>query len=341
MKGFLQQHISYILFYISSITLIIIITVLDLSTKGAHLAAGSIGYMALLSLCLLIGFLGLRYLKEKQNYKTLQNPETEMDSAYFSFAGTSYLFNRFNYIVKQIYIRMNNRLNEKQAEKDHYYTFINQWVHQMKTPLSVISLLLQKTKKDQMPTALLISQLEEESEKLQSGLETVLHSSRLDLFQEDFKVERLSLNDLVRGCISNHKTAFIRNKVFPAMNFPAEYMVESDKKWLALSINQLITNSIKYSAGKGQHVYFYISKEGESLTFSIKDEGIGIPSQDIKRVCQPFFTGQNGRKYAESTGMGLYLASRTLKEIGHTFTIASTEGEGTTASITFTNVTVL
>lgn len=67
----------------------------------------------------------------------------------------------------------------------------------------------------------------------------------------------------------------------------------------------------------------------------MRDEGIGIPASDIKRVTKAFFTGENGRKSGESTGMGLYLAQEICNRLGHKMSIKSILGEGTTISILF------
>ncbi|MEH6941881.1 sensor histidine kinase [Bacillus sp. JJ722] len=341
MRGFLKQYRSFIFFYIFSIALIIGIIMLDLFNQNSYVTNGSILYIIILSFILFLLFLCFTYFKERQNYKALHEPVNDINQPIHLFQNSSYHFEEFNRILNVQYGYYIEDISKTKEEKQRYYTFINQWVHQMKTPLSVISLLLQNAKQSNVQSPTLIQNIEEETEKLTKGLELVLHSSRLDLFHEDFKVERLSLSDIVRDCIKEHKSAFIRNQVYPAMDMNDEYFVESDRKWLAFIINQIIANAIKYTAGIGKQIKFYTMKQADEVTLYIHDDGIGIPSQDIKRVFQPFFTGQNGRKYAESTGMGLYLAKRTCDEIGHTISIESEETKGTTIKITFYNVTSL
>jgi len=67
----------------------------------------------------------------------------------------------------------------------------------------------------------------------------------------------------------------------------------------------------------------------------VKDFGIGIPDFDQKRIFQPFFTGENGRKYRESTGMGLYLVKEVVNYLGHDIEVDSKVGEGTTFKLIF------
>lgn len=341
MLGFLKQYRSFILFHLFSIGLILVIVTLDLLNHDLSISSGSLAYIILLSLILLMVFLTFSYIRERQNYQAMKETVTHISQPINSLQDTSFLFEQFNRIIKKQYTYYIKEITQVNDEKHRYYTFINQWVHQMKTPLSVISLLLQNENQKQSSHEPFIHSIEEETEKLQKGLELVLHSSRLDLFQEDFKVERMSLIEVVRACIQEHKSSFIRHKVFPSMKMNNDYTVESDRKWLAFIINQLISNSIKYTSGFGKQVVFTVEGKGTSVTLRIQDDGIGIPRQDLNRVFQPFFTGQNGRKHPESTGMGLYLAQRTCEEIGHTITIDSTENQGTTIEINFFNVTTL
>ncbi|TXW92660.1 ATP-binding protein, partial [Klebsiella pneumoniae] len=64
--------------------------------------------------------------------------------------------------------------------------------------------------------------------------------------------------------------------------------------------------------------------------------GIGIPAEDLRRVFDKGFTGENGRKTdMHSTGLGLYLAKNLAKELGIELTISSVVGEGTTVTLYF------
>lgn len=341
MKGFLKQYRRFIIFYPIMILLIIGIVMLDLWNQNASVSYGSILYILILSFVLFAIFLGFAYLSERKNYKALQEHVKDLHQPIHFFENSSYQFEEYNRILNEQYGLYIEDISKANEEKQRYSTFINQWVHQMKTPLSVISLLLQNAKQQPEHDTKLVRNIEEETDKLTKGLELVLHSSRLDLFHEDFKVERVSLTEIVREAIQEHKSAFIRSKVFPVMKIEQDYFVESDRKWLTFIINQIIVNAIKYTKNIGKQIQFYTKHEKNTLILCIQDDGIGIPSQDIRRVFQPFFTGQNGRKYAESTGMGLYLAKRTCDEIGHTIAIQSEEGKGTTIFITFYNMTSL
>src|SRR5699024_10210356 len=127
--------------------------------------------------------------------------------------------------------------------------FINQWVHQMKTPLSVMSLLLQEE------GAVDRTSVQEELDKMQRGLEAVLVNARLETFEEDMRIERLHLKTFVQSIVTEHKRLFITNRVFPTIDIADDLYVSTDRKWMKIVIAQFITNAVKYTFEEGKKVH--------------------------------------------------------------------------------------
>ncbi|MDU7252757.1 MAG: ATP-binding protein, partial [Clostridium sp.] len=111
--------------------------------------------------------------------------------------------------------------------------------------------------------------------------------------------------------------------------------VYSDVKWMKFVLEQLIVNGVKYSKDKGEELIIRAYDDENVVKLSIIDKGVGIPKKDIKRVFDPFFTGENGRNFGESTGMGLHISKRICDNLGHNIFIDSKISEGTTVSIVF------
>jgi signal transduction histidine kinase len=200
----------------------------------------------------------------------------------------------------------------------------------MKTPLSVIQLTVQDEDDPRLVS------IHEETERLERGLEMVLHAARLESFEQDFAVERVSLRRAVERVVRENKRSFIRNAVYPEVCIDESLAVETDAKWLHFMLNQLLSNAIKYAAGSHTKIRFEAQElKPGTVRLSICDRGIGIPEADLKRVFRPFYTGENGRKYRESTGMGLYLVQEICKRLGHRVEIASQVGAGTTVTLVF------
>ncbi|HDX9541821.1 TPA: sensor histidine kinase, partial [Bacillus thuringiensis] len=230
------------------------------------------------------------------------------------------------------YRHYQNQLHIQERKNNDHLTFMNQWIHQMKTPLSVIELITQ----DEVDPR--FESINEETDRLKKGLEMALYVARLEAFTQDFYVERVQLHKIVNDSVHEHKRFFIRNFVYPELKVEKDITVESDAKWLQFLIGQILSNAIKYSSGSREKIKVKACKEGNTVILEIADNGVGIPKQDLPRVFKPFFTGENGRDFKESTGMGLYLVYEITKQLGHSVEIHSEVGKGTVVRIKFFNV---
>jgi len=94
---------------------------------------------------------------------------------------------------------------------------------------------------------------------------------------------------------------------------------------------------VKYTFEANKKIVISAIEKDDYVQLAICDEGIGIPASDLSRVTKAFFTGENGRKTGESTGMGLYLAKEICEKLGHELVITSEVGKGTIVTVTFTN----
>ena len=109
---------------------------------------------------------------------------------------------------------------------------------------------------------------------------------------------------------------------FPKLHVDENLIVYSDYKWSSFVIYQLLTNAIKYS-DNGKSVFIKAYNEDKKIILSIEDEGCGITKEDIPRIFELFFTGENGRLYGESSGLGLYMVKQILDYLGHSIKIES------------------
>jgi len=196
---------------------------------------------------------------------------------------------------------------------------------------TVIHLILQENEGEPY-----VENIRQELERISRGLNMALNMARLTNFEHDFTVETVLLHSIAIEVVNEQKRYFIRKKVYPEVRIDSNMTVKSDKKWLKFIVEQLLVNAIKYTEGENKKVIVsaYDSEKGKVL--EVKDRGVGIPKQDIRRVFEPFYTGENGRKFGESTGMGLYLVSEVCKKLGHQIEIESKPGEGTSVRIIFT-----
>lgn len=323
LKLFIKEHISFVIFEV-----IIVLFIMSLYWLDGFRNMSTAIYTMIISIILIISFLGLRYFR-RQSYlnKISQLPQT-MEDALQKNAKASEHIQTESYL-HELYRVYQHEVQVLYASQNRQEKFLNQWIHQMKTPVSVLELLLQEEE------LLDKKSVQEEVDRIRKGLEMVLMNARLEKFEDDMQIERVYLKQIVNATINENKRLFITNRVFPETQIGDDLIVASDSKWLKFILGQFITNAVKYTFEHNKRIIVSATKKDSEVKLTIRDEGIGIPKSDLTRVTKAFFTGENGRKTGESTGMGLYLASEICEKLGHKFEIESEVGVGTTITLTF------
>ena len=207
-----------------------------------------------------------------------------------------------------------------------YYTL---WVHQIKTPIAASKLLVSEVADRQLK-----QQLEQEIFKIDSYTNLVLQYLRLESFHDDLVLKKENIEDLVKEVIRKYAIFFIQKGLSINLH-DLDRRIVTDKKWLLVVIEQILSNSLKYTNEGGVEIYM----EGSDLC--IKDTGIGIKNSDRLRVFERGFSGYNGRMTQQSSGLGLYLTQKISQELGHQIRIESELGQGTTVRIKFSEVNLL
>ena len=207
-----------------------------------------------------------------------------------------------------------------------YYTL---WVHQIKTPIAASQLLVAEVADRRLK-----QQLEQEIFKIDSYTNLVLQYLRLESFHDDLVLKQVQIEDLVKETLRKYALFFIQKGLNVNLH-DLDKEVVTDKKWLLVVIEQIISNSLKYTKEGGLEIYM----DGQELC--IKDTGIGIKNSDVLRVFERGFSGYNGRLTQQSSGLGLYLSKKISEELGHQIRIESEVGKGTIVRIRFAQVNLV
>lgn len=146
-------------------------------------------------------------------------------------------------------------------------------------------------------------------DRVNAYVEQVLYYVRSTSVEKDFFVKRVSLQELVEDTLKNCAREMICGKATVNLAH-LEPEVHTDPKWMKFILHQIIANSIKYRSGETLQLTFSGRKEENAVGLDIADDGIGIPENDLERIFEKGFTGQNGRITAKATGMGLYLCKK-------------------------------
>ncbi|MEJ3719347.1 sensor histidine kinase [Paenibacillus polymyxa] len=324
MKLFWRDHFSMIIFNIIQLFLVLSIYWMD-----GYRNLSTALYSVFFGFILLLVYLLFRYVMYSGLYRILSTANIRDLDELIQMKVLNPLASSLQHLLLQFYQLYQSRIHQLEHQQRDHITFINQWVHQMKTPLAVIHLIL-KGKID--PES---DQIHDEIDRMGKGLDMILYMSRLESFEPDFHVEPVVLRKLVSDVIYDNKRLLIRNEIYPSNEVDEQLSVITDAKWLRFIINQLVTNAVKYSSGHARSLKLMSDVREEVIVLEVQDEGIGIPKKDIERVFEAYYTGENGRKYRESTGMGLYLVSEICKRLNHDIQLKSTVGKGTTVQILF------
>lgn len=232
---------------------------------------------------------------------------------------------------------MMDQLADEHMRSKEYREYIEMWVHEIKTPIAAAHLVAQNN------PSLPMDDVQTQLTKIETLVEQALFYARSASVDRDFSIRDVNLQSIVKDALKNNARVFIDAGVSPHFDDLA-HVVKADPKWLEFILRQLLINAAKYSnpelAPGEKNVWISASvsepREGTtSTTLFIKDNGIGIPEEDLSRIFDKGFTGQNGRKYAKSTGMGLYLCYELCKKMDLKLAVSSTIGKGSTFSITF------
>lgn len=225
--------------------------------------------------------------------------------------------------VEELEYEQKNQLLVEQEKYNDLLDYYTLWVHQVKTPIAASSLLIGDLKDKEAK-----SQLEQELFKIESYVHLVLQYLRLESFHDDLVLKQENLADLVREVVKKYALFFIQQGLSLNLH-DLDHTIVTDKKWFLVILEQVLSNSLKYTKEGSIEIYFH---EG---SLYIKDTGLGIQNADLLRVFERGFSGYNGRLTQQSSGLGLYLSKKIADQLGHKIAINSQVGQGTTVSIAF------
>lgn len=278
-------------------------------------------------LCLFFGLVftcvDFYFYRKKIHRLELQKKSIAINSALLSEAGNQ-IEKEYQALIS-ILMGEKNRIqtNADQTKQDmkDYYTM---WVHQIKTPIAAMTLLLQEQSE-------VAPELKAELFKIEQYVEMVLSYFRIDSESTDYLFQWYDVNDIIKQCIRKYAKLFIIKRLSLTYS-EVDYKVLTDQKWLSFIIEQILSNALKYTNCGG--ITITVS---ENKTIEITDTGIGIAQEDITRVFEEGFTGFNGRNEKKSTGLGLYLCKRIANPLGIKLQIQSQVDQGTHVILQFDN----
>lgn len=237
----------------------------------------------------------------------------------------------YQVLVETLYAKVQENITKfdfTQSQMNDYYTL---WVHQIKTPISALKLLLDTQKTEEALS------MKAELFKIEQYVEMALGYIRLESETSDLRLEKQDVVALVKASVRKFRLIFIEKGIRLDLDdldiggFDFDFEVVTDAKWFAFCFDQLLSNALKYT----HEGTIKISCDMTQKVLILSDTGIGIHAEDLPRIFERGFTGYNGRLDRKSTGLGLYLCKRALEKLGMEIEVTSEPGVGTRVQLKF------
>ena len=206
--------------------------------------------------------------------------------------------------------------------------YIETWVHEIKTPIASARLILENDE------GYINKSVLEEIEKVEGFIEQVLFYARSSTVERDYIIKKIPLKNSINSVIRKNANILIEKRVKIQLE-DIEKKVYCDSKWIEFILQQIISNSVKYMDKDEKYIKIRCLEKDKNIILKILDNGIGISEKSIEKVFEKGYTGENGRKYNNSTGMGLYLCKKLCLKLGLGISIKSKLGVGTEVTIVF------
>lgn len=280
----------------------------------------------------LVGYLLFQYKNRKALFSDLSKSADNLDKKYL----ISEIIDKPVYLEAEPYYNllkksgksMREEINSIKNERKEYKEYIEQWIHEVKTPIASIKLIEENNRTN---TSRLVLQ---ELETLDRYVEQALFYARSEEVEKDYLIKEISLENCINKVIIKNKQIFILNNIDVEIE-NVDKNVFCDSKWLEFILNQIVVNASKYRNSENPKVKIYTEDIKNGIQLIIEDNGLGITQSEINRVFEKGFTGSKGRLNSKSTGIGLYLCKKLCNKLGLAIHIESKENLYTKVIIIF------
>ena len=236
-------------------------------------------------------------------------------------------------LMKELLEYKNNGFSRKESDyrqkMNDLKDYLTQTVHDLKVNLSVCEMAVNRLENETDIANKLLFQVEQ----MKFRINQALSITRANHYSEDIISENVDLEQVVKEAISDNAEFFI-TKGISIQSKVRPYHFISDKKWIHYIVSQILNNSSKYTGENGE---LAVSGQEDEWGYNLhlRDNGMGIPPEELGRVFDKGFTGSNGRSSTKSTGMGLYYAKEMAATLGIGLEVRSEQGVYTEFVLSF------
>ena len=312
LKYIRQYWVSAVMFALFTVIFLSVFALYDLQIEAVIYACVICGFAALVVTVVHFILFRKKYLERRQIADNITLMTEKLPEA------TTPLEEQYTEMLEKLRAVCYDNQSRYIEERGDSIDYFTRWVHQIKTPISVMQMILQSEDTDEYRT------LSAELFKIEQYANMVLCWFRLDSKANDFVFENVPLDKVIRAAIRKYAPLLIHKKI-QIIYDETDITVLSDEKWLLFIIEQLLSNAVKYTENGSVTISL-----SDDKVLQVKDTGIGIAEEDLPRIFEKGYTGYNGRAGQKSTGLGLYLCKKATDKLSHKIYAKSRVGIGST-----------
>lgn len=226
-------------------------------------------------------------------------------------------------------------IHKIEDDQKEYEDYIEQWIHEVKTPITSIHLMLENRISENPG---LKRDLNVELSRLENDVELALYYARSEQIYRDYLIQKLNVRKVLLKVVNKNRTVIMNSSVAIDLDCDEALYAYGDEKWLVFMLTQVLLNAIKYKAEADAKVVMRAKRDNKRIVLNIIDNGKGIKKEELPRIFDKGFTGSNGRDNEKSTGMGLYLVHKLCEKLEIDIEADSVYGEFTEISFSLKNV---
>lgn len=290
-----------------------------------------VGIIWMIRILVLTIFLVLEYTRLLQRFRYCGKILSTFDKTYM----VSDILTKPDNASEEIYYEflkaacksMNDEIEESKRSHSHYKNYIEEWIHEIKNPVSAVELLCANNQTQRT------EDIVREVKKIDYLLEQVHYYIRSESVEKDYFIRKVNLSDLINTALLQYRTILFHGGITIEDYVPDMY-VYCDEKWVSFILGQLITNAVKYRRDNNPVLKFEVEKMDQCVFLKVEDNGCGISQADLPRIFDRGFTGSNRQKLS-ATGMGLFICKNLCDKMGLTISAESIKGCKTKIIISF------
>ncbi|ASN82445.1 sensor histidine kinase [Deinococcus ficus] len=288
----------------------------------AGLPAGFMLYAALLSLAMLVVFQGVLFLRWRRQAAWLAALSMD-DPAHLAAYRAQYPLDLAGVTLARFAATYRDAAGAQVAREKEREAYFSLWLHQIKTPLSAMALLLDPAPEEELA----LTDLRRERLRIEQYVHLALAFLKFERPGADLDIRPVDVDDVIRRALRRQRTLFIGSRTTLKYT-PTGLSVISDAAWLDIVIEQVLSNALKYAAGGT--IWIHVHPD-QPTTLVIADNGPGIRAEDLPRLFERGYAGLAGQGRGGSSGLGLPLSRQICERLGHHLRLESVPGQGTQA----------